>query len=59
MTEPRFVYSVERYKSLLTEAENRLKILGIDNVFTRHGDGGQGWPEQAPRATALVAKSNT
>ncbi|TGC56258.1 protein-L-isoaspartate O-methyltransferase, partial [Salmonella enterica subsp. enterica serovar Enteritidis] len=30
----RFVYSVERYKSLLTEAENRLKILGIDNVFT-------------------------
>ena len=54
----RFVYSVERYKSLLTEAENRLKILGIDNVFTRHGDGGQGWPEQAPFDRIMVTAAS-
>jgi len=54
----RFVYSVERYKSLLTEAENRLKILRIDNVFTRHGDGGQGWPEQAPFDRIMVTAAS-
>lgn len=41
----RYVYSVERYRSLLTEAEQKLKVLGVDNVITRHGDGGLGWPE--------------
>ena len=30
----RYVYSVERYRSLLTEAENRLRELDIDNVIT-------------------------
>lgn len=54
----RFVYSVERYKSLLAEAENRLKILGLDNVFTRHGDGGQGWPEQAPFDRIMVTAAS-
>ena len=54
----RFVYSVERYKSLLNEAENRLKILGIDNVFTRHGDGGQGWMEQAPFDRIMVTAAS-
>src|SRR5690606_2074134 len=39
----RYVYSIERYRSLLTEAEARLKALMIDNVITLHGDGGLGW----------------
>ena len=43
----RFVYSVERYRTLLGEAEARLKKLDVSNVFTRFGDGGDGWPEQA------------
>lgn len=54
----RFVYSVERYKSLLTEAEAKLKQLGVDNVFTRHGDGGQGWMEQAPFDRIMVTAAS-
>jgi protein-L-isoaspartate(D-aspartate) O-methyltransferase len=50
----RFVYSVERYRTLLSEAEERLKLLGVTNVFTRFGDGGEGWPEQAPFDRVLV-----
>jgi protein-L-isoaspartate(D-aspartate) O-methyltransferase len=44
----RYVYSMERYRTLLGEAEARLKTLGLQNVITRFGDGGEGWPEQAP-----------
>ncbi|MFN3537451.1 MAG: methyltransferase domain-containing protein, partial [Brevundimonas sp.] len=54
----RFVYSVERYKSLLKEAEARLKALGVDNVFTRHGDGGEGWAEQAPFDRIMVTAAS-
>lgn len=50
----RYVYTVERFRSLLTEAEKRLRGLGISNVITRLGDGGQGWPEQAPFDRILV-----
>src|SRR3569833_3937395 len=31
----RYVYSVERYRTLLGEAEKRLKTLGLMNVITR------------------------
>lgn len=50
----RFVYSVERYKPLLSEAEARFKALGLQNVITRHGDGSKGWPEQAPFDRIMV-----
>ena len=50
----RYVYSVERYRTLLTEAEARLKKLDILNVITRFGDGGEGWPEQAPFDRVIV-----
>jgi protein-L-isoaspartate(D-aspartate) O-methyltransferase len=50
----RFVYSVERYRTLLAEAEARLRRLDLTNVFTRFGDGGEGWPEQAPFDRILV-----
>ncbi len=43
----RYVYTVERYRTLLAEAEARLKQLDLLNVITRFGDGGEGWPEQA------------
>ena len=54
----RYVYSVERYRSLLAEAEGRLKLLGVDNVITRHGDGGLGWPEQAPFDRIMVTAAS-
>ena len=44
----RRVYSIERHRPLLLEAEQRFKALKLDNVSTRHGDGFLGWPEQAP-----------
>lgn len=50
----RFVYSVERYRPLLSEAETRFRALDLQNVITRHGDGSKGWPEQAPFDRIMV-----
>lgn len=50
----RLVYTIERYRTLLGEAELRLRGLGVTNVITRFGDGGEGWPEQAPFDRILV-----
>jgi protein-L-isoaspartate(D-aspartate) O-methyltransferase len=50
----RLVYTVERYRTLLHEAEARFKTLGLLNVITRFGDGAEGWPEQAPFDRILV-----
>jgi protein-L-isoaspartate(D-aspartate) O-methyltransferase len=44
----RRVYSMERFKPLLVDAENRLRDLRISNISLRHGDGVKGWPEAAP-----------
>ena len=44
----RRVYSIERLKPLLVDAENRLRDLRISNISLRHGDGAKGWPEAAP-----------
>ena len=44
----RWVYSIERYRSLLQAAQARFKALDLHNIVTRHGDGALGWPEQAP-----------
>lgn len=50
----RLVYTVERYRTLMKEAESRFKTLGLTNVITRFGDGGEGWAEQAPFDRILV-----
>lgn len=50
----RYVYTVERYRTLLGEAQARLKALGVQNVISRFGDGGEGWPGQAPFDRVLV-----
>ena len=44
----RRVYSIERLKPLLVDAENKLRDLRISNISLRHGDGANGWPEAAP-----------
>ena len=44
----RRVYSMERLKPLLVDADNRLRDLRISNISLRHGDGAKGWPEAAP-----------
>jgi len=50
----RLVYTVERYRTLLREAETRFKTLQLTNVITKFGDGFKGWPEQAPFDRILV-----
>jgi protein-L-isoaspartate(D-aspartate) O-methyltransferase len=50
----RLVYTVERYRTLLREAETRFERLKITNVITRFGDGFLGWAEQAPFDRILV-----
>jgi protein-L-isoaspartate(D-aspartate) O-methyltransferase len=40
------VYSVERIKPLLVKALSRFDRLNIKNIYTRHADGGIGWPEK-------------
>lgn len=50
----RRVYSMERHRELLQQAESRLEKLRRRNVTTRPGDGSLGWPEQAPFERILV-----
>lgn len=50
----RRVYTIERYRSLLDEAEARFRELRLSNVTTRHGDGAKGWPELAPFERIIV-----
>jgi protein-L-isoaspartate(D-aspartate) O-methyltransferase len=50
----RLVYTIERYRTLMKEAEARFQALGLTNVITRFGDGGKGWPEQAPFDRIMV-----
>ena len=44
----RRVYSIERIKSLLTEAENIFLDLKLTNIVTKYADGNLGWKEQIP-----------
>jgi len=50
----RLVYTVERYRTLMKEAEARFAVLGLTNVITKFGDGGEGWAEQAPFDRIMV-----
>ena len=50
----RLVYSVERYRTLMKSAEYRFKQLELTNIITKFGDGGLGWPEQAPFDRIMV-----
>ena len=42
----RRVYTIERHRALLNEAEKRFNELRITNITPRLGDGSRGWPEQ-------------
>ncbi|MDI6842357.1 protein-L-isoaspartate O-methyltransferase [Methanothermobacter wolfeii] len=42
------LYTIERIRSLYERARRKLRELGYDNVTVIHGDGSQGWPEEAP-----------
>jgi protein-L-isoaspartate(D-aspartate) O-methyltransferase len=55
----RRVYTIERHKPLLNEAERRFRDLRIENVVTKAGDGHLGWPEQAPFDRILLTAATT
>jgi len=50
----RRVYTIERHRELLQQAESRLAALRRRNITARPGDGALGWPEQAPFERILV-----
>jgi protein-L-isoaspartate(D-aspartate) O-methyltransferase len=50
----RRVFTVERHRELLRDAERRFSELGLRNIVCRFGDGTKGWPEQAPYERVLV-----
>ena len=50
----RRVCTVERYRTLLRQAEACFEALMLHNITTRLGDGGKGWPELAPFARIIV-----
>jgi protein-L-isoaspartate(D-aspartate) O-methyltransferase len=50
----RRVYTMERHKPLLKQAEAHFKSLRLHNITALAGDGTKGWPEQAPFDRILV-----
>jgi protein-L-isoaspartate(D-aspartate) O-methyltransferase len=50
----RRVYTIERHRDLLAQAEARFKRLGLHNITTMAGDGYKGWPAQAPFDRIIV-----
>lgn len=50
----RRVYTIDRYKRLVQEAQEVFDALGLTNIITLAGDGSHGLPEQAPFDRILV-----
>lgn len=50
----RRVYTLDRHRRLVTEAQEVFDTLGLTNITAKTGDGSRGWPEQAPFDRILV-----
>lgn len=50
----RRVYTIERHRELLAQAQERFDALGLHNITSRIGDGSRGWPEAAPFDRIIV-----
>ena len=50
----RRVFSIERIRELLRDAERRFEELRLHNIVCRFGDGTKGWPEQRPYDRVIV-----
>ena len=53
------VYSLERIGALQQRARERLRALGLRNVYFKHADGHLGWPDAGPFDAALVTAGAT
>ncbi len=50
----RRVFSVERHRGLLRDAERRFSELRLHNIVCRFADGTKGWPELAPYDRVII-----
>ena len=50
----RRIFTVERHRELLRDAERRFGELRLRNIVCRIGDGSKGWPAQAPYDRVIV-----
>jgi protein-L-isoaspartate(D-aspartate) O-methyltransferase len=50
----RRVFTIERHRELLREAEKRFAELRLTNIVCRVGDGAKGWREQEPYDRVIV-----
>lgn len=48
------VFTTERIGELHRSARQRFHRLGLHNIYTRHADGKEGWPGQAPFDAIVV-----
>ena len=55
----RGVFSIERIESLMLEAKQRFRELGIQNIHTRTDDGQKGWVQYAPYDRILFSAAPT
>jgi protein-L-isoaspartate(D-aspartate) O-methyltransferase len=55
----RRLYSIERHRELLLEAERKFRELRINNITAKTGDGTKGWPELAPFDRIIVTAAAT
>lgn len=54
----RRVFTMERHRPLVREAEQRFAALRLGNIITLFGDGTKGWPEQAPFDRIIVTAAS-
>jgi protein-L-isoaspartate(D-aspartate) O-methyltransferase len=50
----RRIFTIERHRDLMREAETRFAALRLGNIVTRFGDGTKGWAEAAPFDRIIV-----
>ena len=53
------VFGIERVGALAARSSELLETLAYGNVEVRHGDGRDGWPEQAPFSAVSIAAGGT
>jgi protein-L-isoaspartate(D-aspartate) O-methyltransferase len=54
----RRVYTIDRFRTLVSAAESRFKTLRLANITTLVGDGTAGWPEHAPFDKIIVTAAD-
>lgn len=55
----RRLYTIERHRDLLRDANQRFIDLRLYNITSKAGDGTKGWPEQAPFDRIIVTAGHS